>query len=147
MGLENKKGVSPVVATVLLISVAIIVIIIIFIWATSTINEGQLKFGSPIRDSCNNLNIQLTLSGNRLDITNSGSRVPLHSVSIKVREGASTRTYDCGPLDISPGQSGSIPNIASCGVPVGGNVRAIVPIIKDDNEGIYYCSNNEITSF
>jgi len=147
---KNKKGVSPVIATVLLISIAVIIVIIIFIWATTTIREGQLKFGSPIKNSCGDLNIELSLSGNSLDIINKGSRIPLHTISIKVKEGSSTIPYECDSLDVSPGQTANIndiTDIASCGVPSEGEVSGIVPIIKDDNSEKYYCDDEEITDF
>ena len=144
---KNKKGVSPVIATVLLISIAVIIVIIIFIWATTTIREGQLKFGSPIKNSCGDLNIELSLSGNSLDIINRGSRIPLHTISIKVKEGSSTIPYECDSLDVSPGLTANIADIASCGVPSEGEVSGIVPIIKDDNSEKYYCDDEEITDF
>ncbi len=146
---KNKKGVSPVVATVLLITIAVVVVIIIFIWAASTINDGKLKFGSPIKTACNNLNVQVTYTNPSLDIINRGSQVPLHSISIKVKDGSSTDPYECDSLDISPGQTATI-DITDCGVPLGTtaeNIKSIVPILKDDDGENYYCDKNEITDF
>src|SRR3989344_5306278 len=50
--MRDRKGLSPVIATVLLIAIALIIALIIFLWARSFIGEKTQKFGSPIEDSC-----------------------------------------------------------------------------------------------
>ncbi len=48
----NKKGVSPIVATVLLIVLGLVLASIIFLWAKSFIAEKTEKFNEPIENSC-----------------------------------------------------------------------------------------------
>lgn len=74
----NKKGLSPVIATVLLISIALILAIIIFLWARSFLNEKAMKFEEPVESSCEKLQFDFEASSNtdgtiRLDLVNTGS--------------------------------------------------------------------------
>lgn len=48
----KKKGVSPIVATILLISIVVILALIIFLWARSFVGEKAQKFNSAIDYSC-----------------------------------------------------------------------------------------------
>ena len=48
----RKKGLSPVIATVLLITLVMILASIIFLWARGFISEQIQKFEKPIKDQC-----------------------------------------------------------------------------------------------
>ncbi len=50
--MKKKRGVSPVIATVLLISIVVILALIIFLWARSFVGEKLQKFDSAIEYSC-----------------------------------------------------------------------------------------------
>ncbi|MAG24191.1 hypothetical protein CMI47_01300 [Candidatus Pacearchaeota archaeon] len=52
----KKRGLSPIIATVLLISLGIILALIIFLWARGVVAESVQKFGEPIENSCGNVN-------------------------------------------------------------------------------------------
>ena len=89
----KKKGVSPVMATIILIAIVIILALIIFLWAKGFVGERAQKFGSAIELSCDKTNFEVSiLSGaengcggsdpQRLDILNKGN-VPLYGFVIK----------------------------------------------------------------
>ncbi|MBU2576669.1 MAG: hypothetical protein KKF50_03025 [Nanoarchaeota archaeon] len=48
----RKKGLSPVIATVLLVMLVLFLAAIVFLWARGFISEQIEKFGRPIEDQC-----------------------------------------------------------------------------------------------
>lgn len=52
MKLNGKRGLSPIIATVLLIALALVLALIIFLWARGFITEKVQKFGEPVENSC-----------------------------------------------------------------------------------------------
>ena len=63
MGNKNKMGLSPVVATVLLIAMVIIIGIIIFLWFRGFTHESITKFGvRNVELVCGDVNFQATYS-------------------------------------------------------------------------------------
>jgi len=113
---KNKSGLSPVIATVLLIVLVLILIIIIFLWARTFVSEQVEKFGNPISDYCDDLNFALSLNKHssgglyRLDIVNQGN-IPIYEIDIKqVRGGDSNVTSYT--IKVKAGESGILDNLA-----------------------------------
>lgn len=150
--LKDKKGISPVVATVLLITISIIVIAIIFIWARSAIQEGDLKFGEPVKTACEDISLDIDIVGNNIAIVNLGNRVALYTVALK---DASGDLYICHGLDLSPGEGESFDFIASNSciddkgnlIGSGSVIESVIPVVKTDDDIPYNCEKNEITVF
>ncbi|MDP3986614.1 MAG: hypothetical protein Q8P81_00105 [Nanoarchaeota archaeon] len=97
---KNKKAVSPVVATVLLIIMVIVIGLIIFLWFRSFVPEQGEKFGRNLELVCNEVVFQpaySTTNGN-LTITNTGN-VPIYSISIKISKDRSHSTKNMTELD------------------------------------------------
>jgi len=85
----KKKGVSPVMATIILIAIVVILALIIFLWAKGFVGERAQKFGSAIELSCDKTNFEVGLpsvacdgGSQRLDILNKGN-IPLYGFIIK----------------------------------------------------------------
>ena len=96
----DKKGVSPVVATVLLIALVLILISIIFLWARGFISEQVEKGGKPITQVCENVKFDVQygaqeVDGTHVQIVNTGN-VPIYSFDAKyIGQGSSeTITLD-----------------------------------------------------
>ncbi len=71
---KKKKGVSPLIATVLLIVVAISLFTIIFLWIRGFQRESILKFGTPIETTCMSLNYEIKFHPDKtLEIINNGN--------------------------------------------------------------------------
>lgn len=87
----DKKGLSPVVASVLLIVFVIVLGLIVFLWARGFIAEQIMKKGQPIDDFCNNVRFDAELIYNvgdaawELQIVNRGD-VDINSFEIKERD-------------------------------------------------------------
>ncbi len=80
----KKKGVSPIIATVLLIGMVIALALIIFIWMRSFTQETVTKFdGENIELSCGKVEFQASYSGGEIYITNTGN-IPVFDMSLKI---------------------------------------------------------------
>jgi flagellin-like protein len=87
--LMKRKGVSPVVATVLLISIVIVLGLIIFFWARGFLNESAIKGDRAVEVSCQKVEFESEVVKNdnscdgesALDVNNIGN-VPIYGVRI-----------------------------------------------------------------
>ena len=97
----KKKGLSPVIASVLLILLVIFLAFIIFLWARGFISEQIEKFGKPIEKLCKSVDFKASLiqsstgGEDTLEIVNRGN-INIKSIEIKVsKEGnADVQGYD-----------------------------------------------------
>ncbi len=89
----NKKGVSPVIATVLLIGIVIALGVIVFFWFSSFTQEAITKFnGENIQLVCNDVQFQASYSsGGDLAFSNSGN-VPIFSFNVQIQGAAGSFT-------------------------------------------------------
>ena len=96
-GLE-KKGLSPVVATVLLIFLVLVLAAIIFLWARGFFSEQLEKNGDSIENQCRNVEFKaekgIVASGNLLviELSNTGD-INMYGVSIKEVKGGDEEAY------------------------------------------------------
>ena len=93
----NKKGLSPIIATVLLISLVLVLASIIFLWARAFIPEKVQKFDSPIEDSCASVVFEAAYVGGEVVVQNNGN-IPIHSFQIGVKKGGSLDYIDVNEL-------------------------------------------------
>lgn len=89
----NKRGISTVIATVLLIAIVIVVIIIIFLWARGFFSENITKNGMGINQACNEISLDASYSGNELYITNNGN-IPVYSLKVKATNSGNQNSID-----------------------------------------------------
>lgn len=81
-----KRGVSPVVATVLLVVLALVLAVIVFLWARGFVSEQIEKQGKPTEQVCKEVSFEV--DGNQvgtnyeLQIVNRGN-VPIYNFDIK----------------------------------------------------------------
>ena len=94
---KNKKAVSPVIATVLLIAMVIVIGLIVFLWFRGTIAEEKTKFGKNIKLVCNDVEFEADYDNGRLDISNSGN-VPIFSMKVKIFSDGSHTTKNLGDI-------------------------------------------------
>jgi len=79
----NKKGISPVIATVLLIVLVLVIALIIFLWFRGMTQEEITKFDKNIELVCEDVVFRASYSDSKLYITNDGN-VPIHSIKLKL---------------------------------------------------------------
>lgn len=106
----NKKGLSPIVATILLITLALILAAIVFIWASSFIGEKAQKQGTTIENKCPEINFavdaveNLQEGGVDISVQNNGN-IPLYGVEIRKRSFGSILGIDSFDTTISNGET------------------------------------------
>ena len=102
----KKKGLSPVIASVLMIMLVLILAGMIFLWARGFVSEQIQKFDKPIGDVCATVNFDAVMVGNDLEIINRGN-VGIRHFEVKLTKGGNTETdkFDFGLPQIDPGQA------------------------------------------
>ena len=89
----SKKGLSPIIATVLLISLVLVLAVIIFLWARAFIPEKVQKFDSPIENACNSVVFEAAYgSATGLTVQNNGN-IALYGVQIGIKRGIGSLEY------------------------------------------------------
>jgi len=104
---KNRKGVSPLIATIILIAVSIAIVGVIFFWLRGMIAENVDKFGSPIESQCDKVIFTASATGNIISVNNQGN-IPIVGMNVKIKTNGKTLTKSIRkPLDgvISPGES------------------------------------------
>ena len=113
---ESKKAIAPIIATVLLIVVALALFLIVFFWVRSFQKEAVLKFNNPIENVCNNVRFNINLAGSgpyELQLFNSGSTA-IYKAKVLVTDAGSTTEAGDIP-SIKPAQTETLPSsITSC---------------------------------
>jgi flagellin-like protein len=82
-GVSSKRGLSPVVASALMIALVIVLALIIFLWARGFVSEQIEKFGMPVEKHCESLKFNVERIGDALEIRNDGD-VDIFSFDIKL---------------------------------------------------------------
>ncbi|MEX2017326.1 MAG: archaellin/type IV pilin N-terminal domain-containing protein, partial [Candidatus Pacearchaeota archaeon] len=85
----NRKGVSPVIATVLLVTMVVVIALIIFLWFRNINEEAVTKFeGTNVKVVCRDVEFESSYSAGTVYVLNSGS-VPMYSMKMRIYEGGS----------------------------------------------------------
>lgn len=87
----NKKGVSPVIATVLLIGMVVVIGLIIFSWLRGITQESVTKFNKNADLVCGDIQFQASYDSSQLSILNVGN-VPIYQMTVKVSKQGSFET-------------------------------------------------------
>lgn len=92
--IKQKRGVravSPIIATVLLISIVAVIAILILIWATYFVKEAVMKNGVSIDQVCSELSLDASLDGTSLLVMNKGS-TSISSLELRKTKAGNTET-------------------------------------------------------
>ncbi len=122
----NKKGVTPVVSTVLLIMIVVILAVIILLWSRGFIKEKILKFDKPVENVCSEVGIKTFINDdNSYGFTNTGN-VPIYSVNLKTSNSDGSSTIDSIKTSANPGISVML---GETGTYQEGNEIKIIPVL------------------
>ena len=89
----NRRGISPVIATVLLIAMVVVIGLIVFIWFRGFVGEGATKFGKNIQLVCDDVDFDAEYSGGELSVVNVGT-VPIFQLRVRIIDGGSHSTEE-----------------------------------------------------
>lgn len=94
--MKNKRGVSPTIATILLIALVIVAGLIVFAWFKSMSKEAVTKFGDKnIELVCKDVEFDASYDGGVLYLSNIGS-VPIYSIDLKQYQPGGYKTDNIG---------------------------------------------------
>jgi flagellin-like protein len=80
---RDKKGLNPVVATVLLVVMVVIIGLIVFLWFRGITEETITKFGGEnVKLVCDDVYFEADYSGTTLYVANSGN-IPIFGMEVK----------------------------------------------------------------
>lgn len=146
---SKKKGVSPVIATVLLIAMVMVVALIIFLWFRELGGETITKFGGKnIELVCSDVSVSGSYSGGTLSATNYGN-VPVFQMKVKIEEGGDFSTENLKDIGtwpnqgLNPGDSISTDISSSVG---GADKLTLIPILvgtSKNGEKTYVCDDGK----
>ena len=110
----NRRGVSPVVATVLLIVIVVVLAVIIFLWARGFLSESAVKGDRVVSISCADVEFdaQVVVVANEcdgdsaVDINNIGN-IPIYGVQV-LRYDSSAGSIEDVPLTDQPFVAGTV---------------------------------------
>ncbi|MEK6894385.1 MAG: archaellin/type IV pilin N-terminal domain-containing protein [Nanoarchaeota archaeon] len=154
-----KKGVSPVVATVLLIVIVIVLATIIFIWAKGFLSESATKGDRVVESSCEDVNFKVQIassasqcssgSGWAIDINNIGN-VPIYGIKVLKYDDSTGSIDDLALADetfvggtVTVGRSSYV---CMTGTLNGGDKFRIIPKLlaeKDSRKIAYTCPEKD----
>ena len=92
---RGKKGLSPVVSTVLLIMIVVILAAIIVIWLRYFMKDAIVKFEKPIERTCEDVSFEATLQGSKIILENTGS-VPIEAIVLHKKKPGATDVEKIG---------------------------------------------------
>jgi len=143
--IKSKGGVSPVIATVLLIAIVVVMALIIFIWFKTIVTDKTMKFDQNIEIVCDDVSISASYSqeSNNLAISNDGT-IPINGMKIQIFTEGGHDTEDLEGFEgLGQGEAGEYT------ITIEGDIEKIVliPVLLgiSDNEGekTFVCNNNE----
>jgi len=108
VNLRNKKAVSPVIATIMLVLLVIVLAAIIVLWGTTFIPEALTKFDRPIEEKCNEVKFSAELSeagaASKISVVNEGS-VPIYKFSVRKQSSSESTVTTTDSKNLLPGSS------------------------------------------
>ncbi len=136
-----KKGVSPVIATVLLIGIVIVLISIVWLFMMGFKKEAITKFGNEnIELTCQKVDLEVEYLGNSLIISNNGE-VPIAGIKIKKISPSESKIENLESFNgLISGESGEY------SISIDNDVNKIIvyPVLRgNSNSGVkdYMCEN------
>lgn len=146
--MKEKRGVSPTIATVLLIAMVLVAGLIVFAWFKSMSKEAVTKFGDKnIELVCRDVEFEVSYNGGILYVSNIGN-VPIYDLDLKKYESGGYETKSISAMAVSwPGAGLSQGGTFSGGINLGDSTRVVaIPVLAGNSESgqrIVPCSENE----
>ena len=142
----KRRGISPVIATVLLIAMVVVIALIIFLWFRQMTQEAVTKFdGENVELVCGKVEFDASYSGGTLYITNNAN-VPIYRMKIKTG-GATRKTTTIGTDEGWPGNGLNQGGTFSGNIDVGGATEiTLIPVLLGESESgrkTYTCKENQ----
>ena len=148
---RSNKGLSPVIATVLLIAITISMALVIFLWFKGISQEAITKDGRNIELVCNDvvLDGSYDSTSEEISIINNGN-IPVYQIKIKIFKNGGYETEDADSLGLSSWPSYGLNPGATFSGDVGSSFSGAVKVIiipvllgkADSGDKTFTCSDN-----
>ena len=140
---KNYRGISPVIATVLLIAMVVVIGLIVFLWFRGMVVEEAIKFEKNIKLNCPDVNFEASYSGEVLSILNRGN-VGIYKMKLKIFREGSYETEDLSNWpELGLGQGGTF--LADIGDEVEGASKIVlIPVLmgsSGEGKKTYICED------
>jgi len=147
---KDKKAVSPVIATVLLIGMVIIIALIVFLWFRGLTQEAITKFDKNVEQVCGEVDFEASYSNadGTLAVSNVGN-IPIYNMKLKISKEGDFKTENLNEISpewdssgLNPGRrfSGSIDSYV-----ISANKMIIAPVLvgsSESGEKTYSCDGS-----
>jgi flagellin-like protein len=98
----KKRGITPVIATVLLIAMTIVIALIVFLWLREIGGETITKFdGKNIEMACQDVEFSAEYVNNEISLTNTGI-VPIFNFKVKIEKDGTYSTKNINEIGAWP---------------------------------------------
>jgi flagellin-like protein len=135
---NNKKALSPVITTVLLVLITIVLAVIVLVWARGFGGDIVVKAISPggeekeISSICKeDVIISVQNVGGKLYITNQGS-ITVYMIAVKLSNQAVSEVKKSAPINLYPGRATSV-DIDLTGFSSGDQIQ-VIPVVLGKNQ-------------
>ena len=144
---KEARGLSPVIATVLLIAIVVVIALIVFLWIRGMTQEAVTKFGGKnIQLVCEEVYFEASYYQENLYISNSGN-VPIFGMNIKEIGDGTYVTKDLRESsedwpEVGLGQGG----VFSDQILFNGNEIVLIPVLIGESSSgkkTYVCDENQ----
>ena len=146
----KKRGLSPVIATVLLIGIVVVTGLIIFMWFRGLTQEAITKFDQNIQLVCDDVDFVASYQSGSLAVSNIGN-IPIFGMKVMINSGGGGfETQDI--IDLAPTWPGTGLNqgkaFSSSVSGIGGSVTSIklIPVLRgikqSGAESSFVCDEN-----
>jgi len=135
----EKRGISPVIATLLLVGMVVVSALIVFVWIRGFTEETVTKFGGEnIELACEKVNFEASYSNGELSVVNIGN-VPIYDLNIKVSSVGSYNTEKASDIsgnwpEIGLNQGQSFSGSISMNINSGDEIT-LTPILRGQTSG------------
>jgi len=148
----NKKGLSPVITTVLLIALVAVLAIIVLLWARKFLPESIMKDGRNIERVCEDVAFEASLKSSIGDpkeilVSNNGN-IPIYAFEALLYSEGETNSQELIPTNITSGEEINLVQGASgnMSINVGSSTKIkLTPILignVGEAEKKYTCTNH-----
>jgi flagellin-like protein len=100
---KKKKGLSPVIANVLLVAFVIAIISLVFIWLRGMVEEGIVKFDKNIQLVCDDIDFEVSYNAENILIIQNNGLPPIYTFSVKLTKIGEFSTMDIKDLSEEEG--------------------------------------------
>jgi flagellin-like protein len=133
--MKQKRGLSPVVATVLLIAVVIVIGLIVFLWFRGITEEAITKFdGTNVKLVCDDVFFEASYSGETVFIKNTGN-VPIFKIKAQISTEGTHSTEFIGKDGNWPELGLNQGGVYSGSITPGNSIILIPVLLGRTNEG------------